>query len=413
MRIRRLYTRDVKRIRVVDISPEGNTVVVAGRNGEGKSSVLDSIMYALAGGRTLPEEPIRRGAKNGETKIDLGELKVRRRYTAKGSTLEVTGKDGTKLTSPQKILEALVGTGISFNPLEFMRAKPAAQVEDLRKLLGLDFSDLDESRKKAYDQRTSVNRELKATQARADAIEVHPDAPDEPIEVGDLVKDLEAIKARNAALDDHKVTEGEARQEIVAISERLKQLKVQIEELETEQERLKGVAAEAAKAWRGKEREDEDEARTKIDKVGEINAACEAKRQRLAMEKEAEALEASASDLTAKIETLDAEREERIASKELPVPGLGFGDGCVTYNDIPLSQASSAEQLRVAVGMALAMSKDLPIVLIRDGSLLDEDSLAAVKAMAEEADGEVWIERVDPDAENAVIIEDGQVKGEA
>lgn len=413
MRIRRLYTRDVKRIRVVDITPEGNTVVVAGKNGEGKSSVLDSIMYALAGGRTLPAEPIRRGAKNAETKIDLGDLMVRRRYTAKGSTLKVTAKDGTELNSPQKILEAMVGTGISFDPLAFQRAKPAEQVEELRKLLGLDFSDLDEKRSKAYEERRDVNRDLKATQNQIKGIEVHPDAPREPVKVDELMRELKLREDHNRGLEEHHAAEAMARKKAAEHGERIGALEKQIEELRASQKMLLETAAEHAKGWRGQEEADEEEIRNKISTVSEINAEVDKRKRREDLEREAEKLEGKVSDLTAAIEKADAERSQRIADSTLPVPGLGFGDGCVTLNGIPLAQASSAEQLRVAVGMALAMSKDLPIVLIRDGSLLDEDSLADVQAMAAEADGEVWIERVDPAAENAIIIEDGQVKGDS
>lgn len=413
MRIRRLYTRDVKRIRVVDITPTGHTTVVAGKNGEGKSSVLDSIMYALAGGRTLPPEPIRRGARNAETKIDLGDITVRRRYTSKGSTLEVTSKDGAVQKAPQKLLEALIGTGISFDPLAFIDATPAKQVEELRKLLGLDFSDLEEKRQEAYDTRRLKNRDLKGLQSRLDSIEIHPDAPTKLVDVADLVAELESRQKANRILEDHKTTERETREAIVSNKATIDKLKKELEDEEARQEDMKADAKEAAEAWRGKEAADEEEIREKISKVGEINAAFEQCRLALAIEKETEAVEAEVSALTATIEEVDKERTDRVAACDIPVPGLGFGDGCVTYEDIALEQASSAEQLRVAVGMALAMSKDLPIVLIRGGSLLDDDSLAEVQKMAEEADGEVWIERVDPDAENAVIIEDGMVKGEA
>ena len=88
---------------------------------------------------------------------------------------------------------------------------------------------------------------------------------------------------------------------------------------------------------------------------------------------------------------------------------IGFGDEGVTFNGLPIEQASSAEQTRVAVAIGLAANPELPVVLIRDGSLLDEDSLAAVAKQAAERGAQVWIERVGDGKECSVIIEDGEV----
>ena len=61
MNILELHVENVKRIKVVNIKPLTNPVIIGGMNGQGKSSVLDSIMYALAGAKALPEKPIREG----------------------------------------------------------------------------------------------------------------------------------------------------------------------------------------------------------------------------------------------------------------------------------------------------------------------------------------------------------------
>ena len=52
-----LETERFKRIKVVQLtpSPEGLTVI-GGRNGQGKTSVLDSIVYALGGEKYRPTE---------------------------------------------------------------------------------------------------------------------------------------------------------------------------------------------------------------------------------------------------------------------------------------------------------------------------------------------------------------------
>ena len=66
MQIGELRTKNFKGVEEVVIHSAGRRVVlIGGRNGQGKSSVLDSILAALGGAKALPSEPVRRGAESG------------------------------------------------------------------------------------------------------------------------------------------------------------------------------------------------------------------------------------------------------------------------------------------------------------------------------------------------------------
>ena len=58
------------------------------------------------------------------------------------------------------------------------------------------------------------------------------------------------------------------------------------------------------------------------------------------------------------------------------------------------------------------MNPELRVILIRNGSLLDEDNLSLITSMAKESDYQVWIERVGKDKHHQIIIEDGMVESE-
>jgi len=133
-------------------------------------------------------------------------------------------------------------------------------------------------------------------------------------------------------------------------------------------------------------------------------------RRRAELLSDAAKIKATADELTRQIDAIDNAKAQAMADAKWPVAGLGFSDTGVTYQGLPLEQASSAEQLRVSVAIGLAFNPKLKIILIRDGSLLDADSLALVANMAAEADGQVWLEVVGNREDCAVVIEDGSVK---
>lgn len=83
MKIIELQAENVKRLRAVDITPDGTLQVIGGRNAQGKSSVLDAVWLALGGGKAAKETPlpIRDGQEKASVRLDLGDLIVTRSWT--------------------------------------------------------------------------------------------------------------------------------------------------------------------------------------------------------------------------------------------------------------------------------------------------------------------------------------------
>jgi hypothetical protein len=94
----------------------------------------------------------------------------------------------------------------------------------------------------------------------------------------------------------------------------------------------------------------------------------------------------------------------------MPVEGLAFGDGDVLWRGIPLDQASTAEQIRVSLAVGMAMNPGLRVILIRQGSLLDDASVEIVRSWAEENDFQVWMERVDTSGKIGIVMEAGRAR---
>lgn len=431
LRILALDVTNVKRISAAHIEPRGNVVILGGKNGAGKTSILDAIEMVLSGKDAIPPKPIRNGAKKASASVDLGEVLVTRTFTAEGGgTLKIEAKvdENTRaaIRSPQAWLNDRIGR-LSFDPLAFMRQKPAEQGETLRALVGLDTSTLDGKRKVAYDERTAINRQIRDSEGAVAAMPSHPDAPAEPVSPEAIQAELSAAKETNAKSDQAARQAENLIAEVTRAGENLTAAKEEVVRLEgllataretvTTREAALASAKKTARDANAKAcampRIDEAPIIQRLTDAATVNAQVAANKAKAEAIKKLDELRAQSQKHTDTIEAVDVEKAALLSKTPFPVAGLGFDEaGGVTFKDLPLCQASGAEQVRVSMAMALAMNPKLRLVLIRDASLLDTETMAIVAGMAQEADAQVWLERVEEGDEGAVIIEDGTVQEE-
>lgn len=409
MRIIQLEAENVKRLQAVTITPDGNLVVVGGRNAQGKSSVLDSIFMALAGKKAQGAKPVREGADKAKIVLDLGDLVVTRTITsAGGGTIKVANKEGAVFQSPQGMLDALCSK-LTFDPLAFMREKPVTQRDMLQRLVGLDFSALDAQRLAVFTERTDVNRRGKDARARLDAMPTHPDAPAEAVSVSSLMAELDAAEVHNR---NRKAMGNDIMGTRDALREIRESIDDQAELYAPVMDAMKGNingALNALDTLALPDIKDTSDLRRRINEADAINRQVRENEAHNQISKILDGLRRQSENLTAKLADIDKQKADAMAAAKFPVSGLAFDADGITMDGIPFEQCSSAEQLRVSVAMGLAMNPKLKILLIKDGSLLDDDNLRMVAEMAAEADAQVWVERVGKGKECSVIIEDGVV----
>lgn len=427
MKIIRLSSSNVKRLVAVDIQPDGSLVVIGGKNGAGKSSVLDSIMYALAGKGSIPAEPVRKGQRRAKVVVDLeGGLRVTRSFDAAGGSKLVVEDKGAEQKSPQAMLDKLCGQ-LCFDPLEYSRLKPQAQAEVLRKLVGVDTAELDQRRSDIYARRTEAGREAKRLQAQLDALPAPvAGVPATEVSIADLTDELARRQEQQRANDAVAQAATDAARKSAEAARA-------VEDDEAEVQRLERILAEALEALEHSRQEalsaqqqaqraraaadalvapDLAEVREQLRTVEQTNRQVRANQQRAKLQRSVVDADAQVDRLSDEIQAIDDEKHERIAGAQFPIPGLSLGIDGVELDGVPLEQASQAQRLRVSVAMGFALNPELRVLLVRDGSLLDEESMRLVAEMAEQADGQLWLERVSSTGEGcSVVIEDGQVRG--
>ncbi len=425
MHILQLTASNVKRLTAIEIRPDGNIVEIRGANAAGKSSVIDSIAYALGGVRLCPEAPIRAGQATAEVSIDLGDLHVTRKWTKKDSYLAVTSKDGLRLQSPQAIRNKLVGA-LTFDPLEFSRMDPASQRAQLVKLTGIG----PETERLARDEQTQMGLRRDAKVAMNEYIAARGQiahsvgAPDEPVSVVALTQRLEKcteiVTANNRARRDVSDAENDRDllgQRVERIDDDIAGKKRELKLLEIERERMakeysnKCNATINAKAECAKLADPElQPIRDQIAAAEETNRQVELRKRWKDYDERVRHQDGIVQSADAEIKKLRQGKEDLLAAVEFPLEGLGFDEGGVRFQGIPFEQCSSAERLTVSVVMAMRMNPKLKVLMVRDGSLLDDESLKALYAIVREKKYQLWIERVGGEGEGGVLIEDGAVR---
>lgn len=429
-----LSVDNIKRVKAVQLSPDSAAVVeITGENAQGKSSILDAIWAAIGGKKAEPDDPIHDGANEAQVTLKIRggaeTISVKKRFwrTESGETtssLVVTAGMG-KLAAGQTVLNALIGE-LAFEPVAFMEMRPEEQFETLKRFVpNFDFEANQAEYDRKFARRTDVNRDAKSARARADGIQV-PDAQAGAVDEAALVKELEDAGVKNAALareqherksreealDRLSTLERDLKAERASVEKRLAQIDKDLGKCSAS---IESLAKEIAEAPELPAPVDTAALRSRIEAARSHNMVVRARTVALEtkskFQAEAAQHEALSATLTAELDALEKARTEAITRAELPIAGLGFGKDHVTYKGHPLGSASQAERIQVAVAIAAALNPRLRIMFVREASLLDKKSWAALCRMAREMDVQVFAETVSSDRPGAVVIEDGMVKG--
>lgn len=445
MHILGLVAENVKKIRVVEIEPKSRLVKITGKNGQGKTSVLDSIWYALGGKHSLPDKPVRKGADRAKIKLTLGtkekgaELTVQRTIQPdKTVSLQIEAKDGKKFASPQAMLDEMMGA-LTFDPMQFVTMKPKEQVDALREVvkLGSEIDELNAANTKDFDERRNVNREVERLRTEAAAIVVQDGLPKEKQDESEILAKLtdagtinekaRKVDAQKAALlvawnrakDDVSGAEMRTTTQEMRVIELEKALGKAREDLENQREELKEAKADekkASAAWKAApegELVDVSQLTAELQKVQLANREIEKRSRREGLEKQLKEKQRVADRLTRQMEDREEKKRNAIGGAKMPLPDLTFNEDGVLYKGIPLDQAGEAEQLRVSIALAMAANPKLRILRVMHGEALDDDAMEVLAEMAEEHDFQVWMAKVDSTGKVGIVMEDGMVKAEA
>ena len=427
VKISALELENIKRIRAVQIVPtKDGLTVIGGRNGQGKTTVLDAIAWALGGKKYQPDNPTRDGAAMpAKLHVELSNgIVVERR--GKNATLHVT--DTTGMRGTQKLLDEFMSQ-LALDLPKFLGGTDKDRTNALLATLGIDheLSRIDGAIKAEYDRRTFVGKDAKAKRAHATSLPRHEDAPDEPVSVAELIQQQQEILARNG--ENKRKREQVSRlewelqsteRELTAIDLREQELRRQLDAIADERRQM------AAKKYQIKDdletahkTADElvDESTAEIEQsianIERVNAHVRDNQRKLEAATEAEKLEREYQSITSTIEQLRESRVSLLDGAPLPLDVLSVNqDMALTYNGQTWSDMSGSEQLRVATAIVRATKPECGFVLVDKLEQMDSQTLAEFGEWAKGEGLQVIGTRVSTDNSCTVVIEDGRVVGQ-
>ena len=409
VKISALELENVKRIKAVALRPtENGLTVIGGRNGQGKTSVVDAISWALGGKRKQPSKPNRDGsATPAKLHVELNNGLVVER-SGKNATLTVTDPSGKK--AGQQLLNSFIEE-LAIDLPKFMVMTDNEKAQELLRIIGIG-GELDELDKKL----SKLKRERLAKDKIAEEMPFYPDAPDHRVSPAELIEQQQAILAKNGENQRKREKVGIIRQQRDNLNMLCDSLNAQImslnEELKRKTEELMKLTEDyqtALKDAADLEDEKTDEIEQSIANIDALNQKVEANERRKPALKDAESLNDDYQSCNSEVNAVEDQRKKLLETAKMPLDGLTVEDGKLVYNGAVWSDMSGAEQLRVATAVVRSLKPECGFVLVDKLEQMDPQTLAEFGAWAESEGLQVIGTRVATDDTCSVIIEDGRV----
>lgn len=298
---------------IKEYDADGKSIELIGKNGVGKSSVIDAIKYALTN-KSDRDYIVRSGETEGEIIIetDTG-LSIDRKCRTNQADYKAIKQSGVSVNSPETLLRELF-TNLQLNPVEFLQMTKQQQNSIILDMINYDWnlntikewfgeipswinyeqnilkvlSDIQSEKGEYFKTRQDINRDIRNKKAFiediAKTIPVKYDVERwEKANLGEAYKTIEAVKNRNNQISKAKIL------------------------IQNQENTIRGIDADRQIAISALNKEIDAEAKSINDSIVDL------KHQIEMLEKQGKNL---ASEKEQKLKVIEAEHKEKIAQFE-------------------------------------------------------------------------------------------------
>jgi len=405
MKINSLEIENVKRIKAVKIKPSANGLtIIGGKNNQGKTSVLDSIAWALGGDKYRPSQAQRDGSvipPSLHIVMDNG-LVVERK--GKNSDLKVTDPNGNK--GGQQLLNEFVAQ-LALDLPRFMGSSSKEKANTLLQIIGVGdrLYELEREEQELYNKRRAIGQIADQKLKFSKEMAYYPDAPDDIVSASELIRQQQGILARNGENQRKRERRDHLDRQVTEIRRQLEDL----------QSRYKAVCDDYDIALRSAA-DLRDESTAELERnIADVEAINIKVRANLDKEKaldDTKEYSQQYQQLTTQIDEARAAKAELLNGASLPLPGLSVEDGELTYNGYRWDNMSGSDQLKVSTAIVRKLNPKCGFVLMDKLEQMDTDTLEEFGLWLEQEDLQAIATRVSVGRECSVIISDGVVADE-
>lgn len=400
VKINQLELENVKRIKACALTPAASGLtVIGGDNNQGKTSVLDSIAWALGGDRFRPSTAPREGSVLPPAiHIELSNgLIVERK--GKNSDLKVIDPNGNK--SGQQLLNEFVET-LAINLPKFMQSSNKEKADTLLQIIGVgdQLHALEREETELYNRRHTIGQIADQKKKFAAEMTYYPDAPKDLISASELIQQQQGILARNGE-NQRK------RQNLAYLEGQATDIQRRIDELLEKQQAILSDLEIARKSALDLHDESTEELVQNISNIEAVNIRVRANLDKDKAETDAADYISQYDGLTGQINEIRQKKLDLLNGAQLPLVGLSVEDGELTYNGFRWDGMSGSDQLKVATAIVRAINPKCGFVLLDKLEQMDLKTLREFGAWLETEGLQAIATRVSTGEECSIIISDG------
>lgn len=405
IKINKLEIENVKRVKAVKIEPTANGLtVIGGKNGQGKTSVLDAIAWALGGEKYRPSDPQREGSvipPNLHMVMSNGLIIDRK---GKNSALSVIDPSGQK--AGQQILNEFVEQ-LAIDLPKFMQSTSKEKANILLQIIGVGakLAELERKETEIYNQRHAIGTIADQKKKFAKEQPYYPDVPKEPVSASELIRQQQDILAKNGENQRKRENLHRLEQEYQKVIDELTVLL-------NRQKLLEGDIEIARKSALDLHDESTLELEQSILDIETINRKVRANLDKDKAEEDAKSYDEHYNRLTGEINTVRQEKMDLLNNADLPLPELSVVDGELVYKGRKWDGMSGSDQLKVSTAIVRKLNPNCGFVLLDKLEQMDVETLHEFGKWLEQEGLQAIATRVSTGDECSIVIEDGYVVGQ-